>query len=253
MWPSRFLRPPGAPPRIYGHRGVRGTIPENTLAAFEQAIYEGADGIELDTRLCGSGELVVFHDPDLARVTGGQDNRWVHLVPYHELARIELGQNQRIPRLAEVLAWARGRRILVNVEVKGNPGPHLRLARAVQRALAAVPQGERYLQVSSFHPQILVALRALGCPLLLGFLFHEGQRRWHPWQVGSVVGVGALHPERTMCFPWAIQHAQAARKIINVWTVNDEREARDLAALGVDGLITDQPGRIRNAVERSTR
>jgi len=251
--PSPFRRPPKAPPRIYGHRGVRGPLPENTLAAFEQALAEGADGIELDTRLCGSGELVVFHDPDLERATGGQDPRPIHRLPYHELARVDLGHGQRIPRLSEVLAWARGRRVLVNVEVKGDTGPHLPLARSVQRALSGVPQGERYLQVSSFHPQILLALRALGCPLLLGFLFHEGQRRWHPWRIGGAVGVGALHPERTMCFPWAIEQARTSGCIVNVWTVNDEREARDLAALGVDGLITDQPGRIRNAVERTTR
>lgn len=238
---SSFRRRPGAPPKIYGHRGVRGDLPENTLAAFERAFAEGADGIEMDVRFCGSGELVVAHDPDLGRLTGGADLRSVHLLPYHELARIDLGHNQRIPRLSEVLAWARGRRLLLNVEVKGDSGQHLALARAAQRALAGVPQIERFGMVSSFHPQILGALRALGCPLPLAFLFHEGQRAWHPWRVGRLVGVGALHPERTMSFPGAIQEAQRAGFLVNVWTVNDEQEARDLAMLGVDGLITDRP------------
>lgn len=249
--PSPFRRQPGAPPRIYGHRGVRGVAPENTMAAFERALAEGADGIELDVRRCGSGELVVFHDADLGRLSGGADLRPVQRVPFHELERLDLGENQRIPRLSEVLSWARGRRALVNVEVKGDGEPPLGLARSVQRALAGVPQGERYLQVSSFHPQVLGALRALGCPLLLGFLFHEGQQGWHPWVLGRALGVGALHPERTMSFPGAIQRARAAEQIINVWTVNDEQEARDLSALGVDGLITDEPGRIRRAVAGS--
>ncbi|RYE94070.1 MAG: glycerophosphodiester phosphodiesterase, partial [Myxococcales bacterium] len=61
MSAAGWRRRPGQPPRIYGHRGVRGARPENTLAAFEHAAAEGADGVELDVRVCGSGELVVFH------------------------------------------------------------------------------------------------------------------------------------------------------------------------------------------------
>ena len=223
------------------------------MAAFERALEEGADGIELDVRRCGSGELVVAHDPDLRRLSGGVDLRSVHLLPYRELARLDLGQGQRIPRLSEVLAWARGRRLLLNVELKGDAGDPLGLARDAWRALAGVPQVERYALFSSFHPQILGALRLLGCPLPLAFLFHEGQRSWHPWGVGRVVGVRALHPERTMSFPGAIQRARSSGFLVNVWTVNDEQEAADLTRLGVDGLITDHPAHIGAAARGAAR
>src|SRR6185436_14185576 len=101
-------------PLILGHRGVRGTLPENTLAAFEAAAGEGADGIELDVRVCGTGELVVVHDPTLERVTGGRDRRAIAEIAHHELARVDVGAGQRVPTLTEVLAMARTRRLRVN-------------------------------------------------------------------------------------------------------------------------------------------
>lgn len=243
-----FRRQPGSPPLLYGHRGVRGLAPENTLAAFAHALADGADGIELDVRACGSGELVVFHDTDLTRASGGSDTRPLHEVPYHELLRLDLGDGQRVPRLSEALAWARGRRLLINVEVKGDVPDWRLAARLAARALAGVPDAPRYVMVSSFHPQILAGVRALGCPLPLAQLFHEGQRRWRPWRVAGLLPLDALHPERTLAQPDDVARARAAGRIVNVWTVNDEREARDLAGLGVDGLITDRPGAIRGAV-----
>ncbi|HEY1418228.1 MAG TPA: glycerophosphodiester phosphodiesterase family protein, partial [Myxococcaceae bacterium] len=58
--------------RILGHRGASSDAPENTLTAFQLALDQGADGVELDARLCASGEVVVFHDEWLERLTGGR-------------------------------------------------------------------------------------------------------------------------------------------------------------------------------------
>ncbi len=63
-------------PLVIGHRGVRRAgVAENTLEAFETAIRDGAEAVELDVRVCASGELVVLHDPTLGRVSGGADDR----------------------------------------------------------------------------------------------------------------------------------------------------------------------------------
>jgi glycerophosphoryl diester phosphodiesterase len=67
---TRWRRGQRARPFIYGHRGTRRGAPENTLRAMELALSQGADGIELDVRLCGSGEVIVLHDADLERVSG---------------------------------------------------------------------------------------------------------------------------------------------------------------------------------------
>lgn len=243
---AAFLRQSGRP-LIYGHRGVRGPLPENTLVAFEQARVEGADGVELDVRPCGSGELVVFHDPELTRATTGTDTRPVHQVGYDELRRLDLGGGAQIPRLSEVLAWARSHRLRVNVEVKRDVPERRASVRAVARALDGVPDAGRFLHVSSFDPAILLALRAAGVAVPLAFLFHEGQRQRRPWLAGRLLPVECLHPERTLTDPAAVAAARRAGFVVNVWTVNDEREARSLAALGVDGIITDRPGPVGEA------
>jgi len=128
----------GRPPIILGHRGASAEAPENTLAAFRLAVEQGADGVELDVWRCGSGEVVVHHDPDTAR-TGGVA-RLVSSTPWAELRRLDVGSwkgerfaGERIPLLAEVLDALPT--AVVNVELKSSGWPDLALARAVAEIL----------------------------------------------------------------------------------------------------------------------
>src|SRR5689334_23918619 len=115
---TRFRRQDGAPPFVYGHRGVRGEAPENTMAAFELARKYGVQGVELDVRPCRSGEVVVIHDPTLVRSTGGRDSRAVADLDLRELREADVGAGERVPLLTEVLDWARASKLCVNVEIK---------------------------------------------------------------------------------------------------------------------------------------
>src|SRR5262245_56208956 len=112
-----WRRRPDGRLRIIGHRGVRGTVAENTMSAFAAAANQGADAVELDVRVCASGELVVAHDPSLARVTGGRDERAIASLPHQELCKVDVGGGERPPLLREVLAFARDRRLGVNIEM----------------------------------------------------------------------------------------------------------------------------------------
>src|SRR2546423_4915557 len=134
----RFRRPKGAPPLVFGHRGVRGEAPENTMTAFELAASGGAAGVELDVRLCRSGEVVVCHDPSLERMTGGRDSRNVADLTLAELQRIDVGNGERVPPLEQVLGWARARPILVNVELKRDVPNRVRLVRETARLLVGL-------------------------------------------------------------------------------------------------------------------
>ncbi|MCL7455038.1 MAG: hypothetical protein M8467_18535, partial [Anaerolineae bacterium] len=89
------------------HRGASAYEPENTLRAFERAIQMGATMLELDVHLSRDGYPVVLHDPDLSRTTGGtgQVSEW----NLAELRRLDAGQGERVPTLAEVVDLARGR------------------------------------------------------------------------------------------------------------------------------------------------
>ena len=109
----------------FAHRGARNHAPENTLAAFEQALLEGADGIELDIRLCKTGEWVVLHDATLKRTTNGRG--YVRRTPLETLRRLDAGvhfgeefRGEPVPTLAEVLKQMHGR-CLFNIEIKALP------------------------------------------------------------------------------------------------------------------------------------
>src|SRR6478752_9574719 len=90
-------------PYVLGHRGARHAAPENTLRAFELALAEGADGVELDVRLDADERVIVLHDRTLERVTDGSERRDVETLGAHELDRVSL-RGERVPLLADVLA-----------------------------------------------------------------------------------------------------------------------------------------------------
>jgi len=233
----------GARPLVYGHRGVRGEAPENTLAAFELAARQGADGIELDVRLDRDGELFVLHDPTFERVTGGADGRTASDLPYDEIRRIDVGGGERAPLLTEVLALARSCGLRVNIEMKYDVPDRMAVVRATARRVFAfdprVP-----LVVSSFHPGMIAAFGALVPRIPRALIVHRTR-----WSLGAIElsrRLGhALHVDRTLTQGGALARVLRSDLVVNVWTVNDPREAEDLAALGVDGLITDVPGLMR--------
>ena len=239
-----FRRKPGRRPWVYGHRGSSGA-PENTLAAFEKAARDGADGIELDVRLSADGELVVVHDAAFDRVTEGRDHRRVAELPYEEIRRIDVGEGEHAPRLSEVLAWARARQLRVNVEMKHGVPQRMALAHATARLLSAI---DPYLPVivSSFDPLILATFATLMPTVPRALLVHRSKWSMLSLETGQVWRDG-LHVERTLTRDATIQRLLRRGLLLNVWTVNDVREAIDLAAMGVDGIITDVPGLVRAA------
>jgi len=241
---------------LVGHRGGRGAgwPPENTLAAFARAHEEGAVAVELDVRPTRDGRVVVFHDATLERMTGGLDRRRVADMTRADLVRVRLTSppsagpvGELVPELDEVLDWAHGR-TAVNVEVKRDVPDRVGFARSVARVLERHPGVEVLL--SSFDPALLAALAALAPRVPRAWLAHEGQRRWEPvWsRAVSRAPIFAVHIERTLANPATLESLRASGKRVGVWTVNDAGEARDLALLGVDWLITDGPGALRGAL-----
>ena len=101
--------------KVYGHRGYSGRYPENTMLSFQKAIEAGADGIELDVQLSRDGEVYVFHDYSLARMTG-RDAKLSDLTSA-ELDTLRLaGTDEKIPKLTEVLETVGGTEGVISVE-----------------------------------------------------------------------------------------------------------------------------------------
>lgn len=237
---------------MIAHRGASAEAVENTLAAFALAERQGADGIELDVMRCGSGEVVVFHDEDLARLGGGTARDLVRRMPWAALRERDLGGGARIPLLGEVFD-ALGPELLVNVELKAAPGLAARLrddglAQAVAALIARHGLGRRAL-VSSFDPALLRRFRRAAPDVPTGLLFASEQARpFREAWAAPLVAPLAVHPEAALIDAVALGRWRGRGYAVNVWTVDDPAELRGLAALGVDGVITNRPAEARKAL-----
>ncbi|HEY6556751.1 MAG TPA: glycerophosphodiester phosphodiesterase family protein [Polyangiaceae bacterium] len=246
-----WRRPSGQRPWVLGHRGARHAAPENTLAAFELAAREGADGFELDVRLDGSGRVIVLHDTNLARVTGNRDRRAAEGVSSAELSLVDVGSGERVPELREVLEFTRSRALRVNVELKHDVRNRRELVSKVQSLIGTLPDAPDWILLSCFHPAIVLRLARALPHVPVAWLVHKQQhvlRRAPAWRLLGAVGV---HPEHPLITPARLVALRAGGALVNTWTVNDPERAAALAELGVDAIISDTPGAILARLQRA--
>ena len=200
------------------------------MAAFSLALEQGADGLELDVMLCGSGEVVVCHDADLSRLAG--DDRFVRSLPWEELSGISLRDGGKIPLLSEVLVDL-PIQASINVELKifGN-AEVIPLCRAVTRCLRKYA-GKRQIVISSFHPGVLLWFRMAYPAIARGALFHKEQR-W-PGAYAPFVCADAMHPQAVLVTAEsaALGRARFANSCL------DRRRARGGQAVGAFGRDLD--------------
>lgn len=231
-------------PLVWAHRGASRDALENTLAAFEQAERQGADGIECDVRLCKSGELVVFHDERLARLAGLPVA--VRDLRYEDLASVALrdpatGHEGRIPTLDEAMA-AVSPQMLWNVELKVDRHEQAEpLARAMVAWLRRTERADRVL-VSSFHPLAILTCRRLAPELATAYVFEPDgfNALWHGFWLRTAASA-AVHPPVEAVRKSRVERWQRLGLCVNPWVSNDADEMRRLADAGVDGIITDVP------------
>src|SRR5262249_61930140 len=178
-------------------RGGRRGGAEKRVGGVEVGVEEGADGVELDARLCASGEVVVFHDERLERLTGGRgrvaDTRWSDLGRLEVRAGPPGGPAGRIPLLAEVLA-ALPRSAFVNVELKSEDWNGTRVAEAAG-ALLEAGRHQDHVVVSSFDPRCLLRLALAHPRLPRGLLLDPDKPQLLQRYVSlPLLGRDAVHP-----------------------------------------------------------
>ena len=157
------------------HRGASARVPENTIAAFQAAVEEGADVVELDVRLTEDAIPVVFHDPDVTSTTDGTG--YVHQLTLAQVKRLDASPGERerheVPTLAEALEAIRG--VGVNLEIKNLPGePSFDSPReATLEAAVGILREVRFdgpVLVSSFNWLTIERARELAPEISTGFL-----------------------------------------------------------------------------------
>lgn len=218
---------------------------ENTLPAFERAVADGADGVELDVMRCASGEVVVFHDDDLTRLAGRPER--IDRVPWRELRDVELETSGRIPLLDDVLEALPDH--LINIELKaGKLWRGQLLAPAVARLIHRHGKTDRLL-ISSFNPWALARFRVAAPKIRTGYLFHSQQALplREAWPALAVRPF-AVHPSKSLVTAARVARWRAQARRIHVWTVDEEADITRLRSLGVDAIITNHPARARAAL-----
>lgn len=237
-------------PLVYGHRGASARAPENTARAFALALSEGADGVELDVRLSRDGVVVVVHDDDLTRVAH-RPLRVANL-DAHVLQTIDVGGDV-IPTLDDTLDLLCATDARVNVELKGDVPDRSGLVRAVSMLLRRRSARVReQVFLSSFWPGILVGLRALCPSVARAFLFDlEHTGALHAAWLRRALRPEGLHPHHPLCDARSLARWHARGLFVNAWTVDSPLEARKLASIGIDGIITNDPAAILLALSEA--
>jgi glycerophosphoryl diester phosphodiesterase len=246
-YPARYDRPV-----VLGHRGASAQAPENTLAAFREAMRQGADGVELDAMRCGSGELVVCHDAWLDRVAGAHLE--VEASTLQELKALDVGSRfsagfagERIPTLAEALA-ALPREAVCNIELKCDSlrdrGLSHRVAREVRRSEA---QG---VVLSSFNPLSLVRARLFAPRLPVAMLVDAAQNLPAREAMARGLSAAALHVEHRLCSHDTVARWHGRGFKVAAFTVDEAGDIERCCLAGVDVLITNQPRATLATIDR---
>ena len=217
-------------PRILAHRGASGSRPENSLAAFREAVRVGADGVELDVHTTADGALVIHHDPEIPGLGP---------IPQHSLASIREVRlaGEAVPTLAEALEVLED--LEVWVELKTLPPA---ADATLLQALAQGPRPERY-GVHGFDHRIVARLGAQRPELRRGILSAS-----YPLDpIAPMTAAGA----NTLWQAWHLIDRELVAAVhrkggeIVAWTVNTAITAEWLSALGVDALCGNFPERLR--------
>jgi len=232
-------------PIIFAHRGASAHAPENTLAAFELAVEQGADGIELDVKLSADGQVVVIHDATLERTTGATGR--VKDMTLDDLQALDAGNffsakftNEKIPTLEEVFE-AVGEKTFINVELTNYNAPRDHLVESVCMLVKKFGLQKKVL-FSSFLTSNLSKTRSYLPNVPTGLLALPGI--FGAWQRSFGFAFGkydALHPPLKNATQQHIYFVHRLNRRAHVWTVNKEEDMRRLFKWGADGIFTDDP------------
>lgn len=253
--PARHPYLDHAGPIAFAHRGGTSAAPENTMAAFQDAVDLGYTYVETDVHVTSDGVLVAFHDHDLERTCAIKGR--IEETPWSVIGRARVAGREPIPRLEEVFATWPGLRINIDCKTPEAEEP-------LARFLESLDSLDRVC-FGSFSDARLTRFRnrfgdrlctSTGPREVARLLLHSRTPRLLPLRTPALA---AQVPERqgpvrvvTRRF---VEACHAAGMQVHVWTVNDEHDMHRLLDLGVDGLMSDETRVLRDVMSarRETR
>ena len=231
--------------KVMAHRGASTEAPENTMAAFQKAIDDMADYIELDVQLTNNGEVIVMHDSNAYRTTGVDAN--IVNMTYKEVKTLDAGSwfsdeyvGENVPSLKEVLELTQGK-IKLNIELK--PADNgTALAKNTVRLI------EKYNMVNdcvitSFSESVLKAVKTYNQEIKVGYILSAAYGDFYDMKNVDFFSVNAAFLSKR-----TIDAIHNSGKRVYAWTVNNKESIKNLTNKGVDGIITDNPVLARETI-----
>ena len=242
-------------PAIFAHRGASAYAPENTLSAFDLAINQGADAIELDTKLTADGHVIVIHDQTVDRTTPSSGR--VKDINLSEIRKLDAGSHfditfrgEKIPTLEEVLQTM-GQLTYLNIELTNYSS---KLDELPQKVALLVKQYKltRRVIFSSFNCINLFRIRRLIPDASIGLLAHPGRKGFIARSgLGPWLNHQSLHIHVNDATPQLIEEIHRKNRQVFVYTVNQEKDIETVLHMGVDGIFTDDPLLARRVIINS--
>lgn len=233
---------------IYAHRGASYDYPENTMLAFQKAVEQGADGIELDVQFTKDKKIIVCHDDNIDRTSNGTG--FVEDMTYEELLEYDFGvfkgeafAGEKIPLLSQVLDLIKESGLLLNIEIKNRGEKVDGLEDAVCNMVHEYELCDKVLY-SSFDHEMLRRLKAYDPTAKIGALYSHSPYNALEYMKG--LQVQAVHPGKKVVFAQDMcRKALEQGWEVNVWTVDTLEDAEPLVKAGVTSLITNRPAFLR--------
>jgi len=218
-----------------GHRGAMGYAPENTLLSIRKAIELGVDWVEIDIYLVDE-QLVVIHDDTLERTTNGMGSIFDY--SFDQLREFDAGQGEKIPLLQEVIDLTIDQ-VGLNIEIKGEGVVPLLIE--VLSTLSSI-QCERIL-ISSFNMRELLQVKKLGEKFNMGVLTEGNLESSLQW--GRRLCVYSIHCDVESISRAFVERVHRLGFKSYVYTVNDRKVINNIRLMGVDGVFSNYPDRVK--------
>jgi glycerophosphoryl diester phosphodiesterase len=255
----------GEKPRVFGHRGAAGTVPENTLLSFERALADGAGYIELDVHETRDGEIAIIHDDSVDRTTDGRGR--VCEMDIDALRRLDAGyrfttdggrsypyrgQGIRIPTLTDFFQCYPGVPTVIEVKLLSVEG--------IGNLLDQIARAGKVSEVllAGYEDEVMTAVRqaiaAQGVEIATSYSFGEMEAlmNWlwkgchgEPPVRGQALQIPCEYEGLSLITEETVSVAHSMGLEVHAWTINEVADMQRLLDLGVDGIVTDFPARMR--------
>lgn len=226
-------------PLVIGHRGAMGHETENTLASIQKAMDLGVDMIEIDVFKIKSGEIVVFHDENVERLTNGAGNIEEYYIT--DLRLLTLDGNHKIPDLQKVLRLV-DNKVALNIELKGDDTAS-QVEHIIDYYITNRGWSPENFVVSSFKWDELRQMRELNPTIKIAILTEEDPLE--AIGVAKELNAVAINPNFRTLTKENTKKIQDEGLKVYTWTVNEPADIQKMKEFGVDGIITNYPERVR--------